>query len=162
MSESRLQPHPEPGRPLSIRAIVIGGVLVSLVGAAAVVTLLYFYSGGTARDRAGLDVVRTAGTLVVGTGGAIALLLTARRQRYTELTLEHQRDVAATVERDTVEQRITELYTRAVHQLGNDKAPVRLGGLYALERLAQNNPGQRQTIVDVICATAPRRRRAPR
>ncbi|WP_431912991.1 hypothetical protein [Nonomuraea jabiensis] len=29
---------------------------------------------------------------------------------------------------------------------------MRPAGLYALERLAQNNPGQRQTIVDVICA----------
>jgi hypothetical protein len=29
-------------------------------------------------------MVRTAGTLVIGTGGAVAML-TARRQRYTEL-----------------------------------------------------------------------------
>jgi hypothetical protein len=135
----------EPGRPLTIQAIVIGGLLVGFLGAAVVAALLYFYGGGTDRDRAGLDLVRTAGTLVVGTGGAVALLLTARRQRYTELTLEHQREVA-------VEQRITELYTRAIDQLGNDQAPVRLGGLHALERLAQNNPTQQQTIVDVICA----------
>lgn len=47
---------------------------------------------------------------------------------------------------------ITELYTHAVDQLGAKDAPVRLGGLYALERLAQNNPTQRQTIVNVICA----------
>lgn len=118
----------------------------------AVVALLYFYGGGTDRDRAGLDVVRTAGTLVVGIGGAIALLLTARRQRSTELTLYHQREVAAVNERNAAEQRITDLYTRAVDQLGSGQAPVRLGGLHALERLAQNNPAQRQTIVDVICA----------
>jgi uncharacterized protein YjbI with pentapeptide repeats len=152
MSESRQQPDPKPGRPLSTRAIVIGGVLIGLVGAAAVVALLHFYGGGTERDKAGLDVVRTAGTLLVGTGGAIALLLTARRQRSTEQTLEHQRAVAAANERDVTEQRLTELYTRAVDQLGSERAPVRLGGLYALERLAQNNSDQRQTIVDVICA----------
>jgi hypothetical protein len=29
---------------------------------------------------------------------------------------------------------------------------VRLAGLYALEHLAQDNPGHRQTIVNVICA----------
>lgn len=29
---------------------------------------------------------------------------------------------------------------------------MRLGGLYALERLAQDNPGQRKTIVNVVCA----------
>src|SRR5262249_33582048 len=45
-----------------------------------------------------------------------------------------------------------ELYTKAVEQLGSDKAPVRLGGLYALERLAQDNSAHRQTIVNVICA----------
>jgi uncharacterized protein YjbI with pentapeptide repeats len=142
----------EPDRPLSKRTIVLGGVLVGVVGAVAIAALLYFYGGGTDQARIGLDVVRTAGTLVVGTGGAIALLLAARRQRSTELTLEHQREVAATAAQDAVERRITELYTRAVDQLGNDKAPVRLGGLHALERLATNDPDQQQTIVDVICA----------
>ncbi len=92
-----------------------------------------------------LDAIRTAGTLVVGTGGAVALLLTARRQRYTELTLVHTTN-------DATERRITELYTKAADQLGSDKAPVRLAGLHALERLAHNTPEQRQTIVDVICA----------
>jgi hypothetical protein len=53
---------------------------------------------------------------------------------------------------DAVERRITDLYTKAVEQLGSDKAPVRLGGLYALERLAQDNKHQRQTIVNVLCA----------
>ena len=47
-----------------------------------------------------------AGTLVIGTGGAVALLLTARRQRYTELALVH-------TDRDATERRITELYTKA-------------------------------------------------
>ncbi|MEU3767893.1 hypothetical protein AB0E55_22815 [Amycolatopsis keratiniphila] len=45
-----------------------------------------------------------------------------------------------------------ELYTKAVEQLGSEKTPVQLGGLYALERLAQDNESQRQTIVSVICA----------
>jgi hypothetical protein len=53
---------------------------------------------------------------------------------------------------DATERRVTELYTKAADQLGSDKAPVRLAGLYALERLAQDSPGQRQTIVNVICA----------
>lgn len=46
----------------------------------------------------------------------------------------------------------TDRYGKAVEQLGNEQALVRLGGLYALEQLAQNNPALRQTIVDVICA----------
>ena len=83
--------------------------------------------------------------VVIGTGGAVALLLTARWQRYTELALVH-------TDRDATERRITELYTKAADQLGSKKAPVRLAGLHALERLAQNTPEQRQTIMDVICA----------
>jgi hypothetical protein len=53
---------------------------------------------------------------------------------------------------DATERRVTELYTKAADQLGSDKAPVRLAGLYALERLAQDNPSQRPTIVNVICS----------
>lgn len=142
----------EPARPLSVRAIVLGTVAAVVVAIVAFVGLIYLYGDGTDRDQAQLDVVRTAGTLVLGTGGAVALLLTARRQRYTELTLEHQREVAAASAHDAAERHITELYSRAVDQLGNEQAPVRLGGLHALERLAQDNPTKRQTIVDVICA----------
>ncbi|UBU11258.1 pentapeptide repeat-containing protein [Nonomuraea gerenzanensis] len=46
----------------------------------------------------------------------------------------------------------TDRYGKAVEQLGSDAAPVRLGGLYALEQLAENNPALRQRIVDVISA----------
>lgn len=137
-------------RPLSTRAIVLWAVFVLGVAVASVVVLWWLYRG--AEPRVQLDAIRTASAITVAAGGAVALLLAARRQRSTEETLEHQREVAAAAERDAAEQRITELYTRAVDQLGGEKAPVRLGGLHALERLAQKNPDQRQTIVDVICA----------
>jgi hypothetical protein len=115
-------------------------VVVAVVGW---VVLRRLYGGQGAPVQ--LDVIRTAAALVIGTGGAVALLLTARRQRYTELALVHTTT-------DATERRITELYTKAADQLGSEKAPVRLAGLHALERLAQNTPEQRQTIVDVICA----------
>ena len=85
------------------------------IGAAAFVVLLRRY-GGTGAE---LDAIRTASAITVAAGGATALLLAARRQQSTEQTLEHERENAA-------EQRITELYTRAVDQLGAEKAPVRL------------------------------------
>jgi hypothetical protein len=92
-----------------------------------------------------------------GTGGAVALLLTARRQRYTELTLIHTTSGAT-------ERRITELYTKAADQLGSDKAPVRLAGLHALERLAQNTPEQLRPswMWCVPTCACPTRRRTPR
>jgi hypothetical protein len=78
-------------------------------------------------------------------GGASALLLAFRRQRSTEQALVH-------ADRDATERRITELYAKAADQLGSDQAPVRLAGLYALERLAHSTAEHRQAIVDVICA----------
>ncbi|MFC3895631.1 pentapeptide repeat-containing protein [Lentzea rhizosphaerae] len=135
---------------LTGRSILVGSVVVLGIGVTAAVLLIRHYGGGSASQQ--LDVIRTAGTIVVGTGGAVALLLTARRQRYTELTLAHQREVAISTEFDATERRITELYTKAADQLGSEKAAVRLAGLYALERLGESSPGQRQTIINLLCA----------
>jgi hypothetical protein len=137
---------------LTTRAIVLGASSIIAVGLIMLVLLLAFFGSGSARDQARLDAFRTAGTTVVGIGGAVALLLAARRQRTTELTLELQQDVAANAAHDADERRFTEVYSKAADQLGNDKAPVRLAGLYAMERLGQANPPQRQMIVNVVCA----------
>jgi hypothetical protein len=99
-----------------------------------------------------VDAIRIGLTVGAGTGGVIVLLLAARRQWLAERTQAHQEDVAATVQLDATERRITELYTRAVDQLGHEHAPVRLGGLYALERLADNYSEHRQSVVEVVCA----------
>ncbi|GGM84664.1 hypothetical protein GCM10012275_64210 [Longimycelium tulufanense] len=107
--------------------------------------LLTEAAGASDPSRARIEAMRTALTVGAGTGGGVVLLLAARKQWLSERAQAHNED-------DASERRITELYTKAVEQLGSDKAPVRLGGLYALERLAQNNPSHRQTIVDVICA----------
>ena len=110
-----------------------------------------------------VEAIKAGLTVAAGTGGAAALLLAARRQWLQErdqshreetdaANQAHQQRLAAITELDATERRITDLYTKAVDQLGSEKAPVRLGGLYALERLAQDNPNHRQTIVNVICA----------
>lgn len=116
------------------------------VGAAVAVTLLWvFLSGADPADARRLDAIRTASSLVIGAGGAAALLLAARRQRYVELDLEQK-------EHDADERRVTELYGKAADQLGSEKAPVRLAGVYALERLGQDQPKHRQTIMNLFCA----------
>lgn len=164
-------------RVLSPVAIWVAAALIVLTGVGVAVWLLlvYGHAGSDAANQ--LDAIKTAGTVVVGTGGGAALLLAARRQRSAEIALKqkewdqvaaartlalqervasenalHQVRVAEASEADAAERRITEQYTKAVELLGSGKAPARLGGLYALERLAQNNPDQRQVIIDVICA----------
>ena len=121
---------------------------VVIVAFIVTVWLLAIASGakpGTDRANARLDAVRTGLAAGAGAGAAVGLMLAFRRQH-------HQEIATVLTDLDATERRITELYAKAVEQLGNDKAPVRLGGLYALERLAQDNPEHRQTIVDVICA----------
>lgn len=146
-------------RILSNRTIAFSAVVLLLIAAAACWLLLSLYGQGTDADKARLESVRTVGTIVLGAGGMIALLLGARRQQTAEqdaatkrhdLVLREQSN--ADVRHDAEERRISDLYLKAVEQLGSDKAPVRLAGLYALERLAQDNPAQRQTIANVISA----------
>ncbi|HEX5403186.1 MAG TPA: pentapeptide repeat-containing protein [Pseudonocardiaceae bacterium] len=184
-SPSEIVPDPDPSpQPalaeddvsvLSNRAITWTTVLVIIIGIGLAILLLIKFGNGQHPGQ--LDAIKTAGTIVVGAGGAVALWLTARRQRTTELGLrqkqrdqlavdrafrfqqeqaeqarQHQERVAAAAEADAEARRITELYTRGADQLGSPQSPVRLAGLYALERLAQGNPGQRQTIVHVLCA----------
>lgn len=50
------------------------------------------------------------------------------------------------------EGQITERYTRAIDQLGHAELNVRLGGIYALERIARDSPADRLTIGEVLTA----------
>ena len=89
---------------------------------------------------------------VAAAGGLAALLLAVRRQRLAERTHALALQTQKHTERDARDRRVTELYTKAVELLGSTDAAVRLGGLYALDRLAQDNIEQRQPIVNVVCA----------
>ena len=89
---------------------------------------------------------------LVGIGALGTFWINSRNVRLTAETLGLAEQSQKDTVKDAIERRVTELYTKAADQLGSEKAPVRLAGLYALERLAQDNPSQRQTIVNVICA----------
>ncbi len=146
-------------RLLSNRTIAVSAVVLVLVAATACWVLLSRYGQGTDADKARLESVRTVSTIVLGAGGFIALLLAARRQQTAEHDLATKRNDLLLREQankdarhDAAERRISDLYLKAVEQLGAEKAPVRLAGLYALERLAQDNPAHRQTIINVLSA----------
>lgn len=113
-------------------AAAIWGVTEWLLGTADDAT------AGTDRAKVRVDAVRTGLAAGAGAAAVVTLGLAFRRQ-------EHQ-------EYDTAERRVTELYNAAAEQLGSDKAPVRLTALYTLERLANDNPPHRQTIVNIISA----------
>lgn len=146
--------------------IWFASAVIVVLGVAVAVWLLAAFGHGDAQERNQLEAIKTAGTVVVGTGGAAALLLSARRQRSAEIALRQkdldqaavarthalQERMAEDARLDAAERRLTELYSTAVDQLGSERLAVQLGGLYAVERLGQSSPGQRQTIVNVLCA----------
>lgn len=148
-----------PLRPMPGWAIWLGLAMVVAVGTLTGWGLVTAFGSGSAQDKAHLEAIKLAGSIAVGTGGAAALVLAARRQRATELGVQQQEQAqrlqerrAADARHDADERRVTELYTAAAPQLASESAPVRMAGMYALERLGQANPDHRQTIVNLFCA----------
>jgi len=47
---------------------------------------------------------------------------------------------------------VTDRYTRAIEQLGSEKLDVRIGGIYALERVARDFPRDQPTVIAVLAA----------
>jgi hypothetical protein len=97
--------------------------------------------------------------VLVLTGAGIGAAVTLRQIRISQGQLQATREQMQHTLETTQQQlnlteqgQVTDRYTKAVEQLGHEKAPVRLGALYSLEHLAQDNPNYRQTVVDVVCA----------
>ncbi|WP_165781236.1 pentapeptide repeat-containing protein [Streptosporangium minutum] len=47
---------------------------------------------------------------------------------------------------------VTDRYTKAIEQLGSDKLDIRLGGIYALERIARDSARDHPTVMEVLAA----------
>lgn len=123
--------------------VVLGSTL-------SVTLLLALVDAATVTDQ--IDLIKTGLAIGAGTGGAVGLVLAGRRQWSTEQAHRVAEQSAADARHDATERRITDLYSKAADQLGSDKAAVRLAGLYSLERLAQDTPALRQTVVNLLCA----------
>ena len=52
----------------------------------------------------------------------------------------------------TEQGQVTDRYTKAIEQLGADKLDVRIGGVYALERVARDSPRDHPTVMEVLAA----------
>ncbi len=153
---------------LTDNGVTAAATLVAGIGIAALATMWFIAGDAPQAERAKLQIeaLKYGVGFFAAAGAVAALLLAVRRQRLSEqaheLALEAQRlsernhqlarEAQDHTRTDAAERRVTDLYTKAVEQLGHADAAVRLGGLYALERVAYNNPGQRQTIVNVLCA----------
>jgi hypothetical protein len=91
---------------------------------------------------------KTIAYIIGGLLAVIGIILTFRRIR----VLERQVQIAQ-------EEQITERFTRAIEQLGSDKVSIRLGGIYALERIANDSDKDYWPIMETLTACV--RERAP-
>ena len=91
-------------------------------------------------------------TLGAGLVAAAALVFTALNfsllRRNSEQADQWQRRTHELTEQGQV----TDRYTKAIEQLGSDKLDVRLGGIYALERIARDSPKDHPTVMEVLTA----------
>lgn len=94
------------------------------------------------------NLVWSLATLVGGAAAGIGLILAARRTK----AANHQAEAALTQTKTAFESLVTERFTKAVEQLGDEKRAVRLGAIYALERIAKDSARDRDTIVETLAA----------
>ena len=88
-----------------------------------------------------LDVVRAAIGVAAFFGAVLAGVYAYRKQRLAEGDA-----------RQSDAEQLAGRYATAAEQLGHEKAAVRLAGVYAMARLADDWPEERQTCIDVLCA----------
>ena len=133
-------------RALSIVAITLAAAALITAVVLAPGWIVEVDLGGQAVSTAErLDAVNAARTTVLQAVGGLVLTLGAyatwRRLRINEEELRASRDG-----------QITERYSRAIEHLGSESRDVRIGGVYALERVARNSAEDRDAIVAVLCA----------
>jgi hypothetical protein len=101
-----------------------------------------------------VDATRTALLAVLaGSIAVVGAVYTARTFALNRRTYEHARETTRQGHELDQARLTTERFTRAVDQLGNkDSLDVRLGGIYALERLARESQEDRGSIIEILTA----------
>jgi hypothetical protein len=106
------------------------------------------------------DLVQALGLITAGVAGAIGIFFTWRGQRITQEGLQGTRKQAEENIRLAEQGQLTERFTRAIDQLGatddhgNPRLEIRLGGIYALERIDKESPERayHSTVMEVLTA----------
>src|SRR3712207_902928 len=149
----------------------VSGLLIGVVIAVVVLLVIVVVIGGglwalseawlgpsTPKEKK--EFVQAIGVLLAGFVGAIGLLFTWRNQRLTQRSLEDTRRNTQEQIRLTEQGQLTERFTRAIDQLGatdddgNPRLEIRLGGIYALERIDKESPERayHSTVMEVLTA----------
>jgi hypothetical protein len=94
----------------------------------------------------------------VATGAALlaGLYFTGRTLRLNALATRQQHDIQTRTLQLSERGQITDRFSRAVDQLGSDKLDGRLGGIFALERIAVDQLAGRNSALENAPPTTPR------
>lgn len=113
-------------------------------------------TNGLKADQRAAEVGRVRTALLAVLAGGIAVvgaIYTARTFALNRQTYEHARETSRQSHELDEARLTTERFTRAVDQLGNTHSlDIRLGGIYALERLARESPHDHGPIVEILTA----------
>lgn len=97
-----------------------------------------------------------AGTLIQGFGGlffVVTAFFSWQNMKSTQRSVSVAEDNLKETRRSILiseEKQVTERFTQAINQLGSDEITVRVGGIYALERIAKDSDKDHWTIIEVL------------
>lgn len=115
----------------TIVAVIVGVIFLSGTGA--------WVWAAYRSDREDIIPIATFVGATVLAYAALKQASTASRRHYAQTEADRKR-------------RITDSFTKAVEQLGSDKLEVRVGSIFALERLSYESPLEHYTIMEVLAA----------
>lgn len=148
-----------------VLAILGFGLLALALGAVAVFVLPPYLAPRSAFTNAG-DAVRAQndvrGVMVQVAGGLVLLVGAYVTWRQLQLSRESMRQtmeatnaqLKAAQDQLTVdrESQLTQRFAQAVDLLGSEQIVVRIGGIYALERLARNSAADAGAVAELLCS----------
>lgn len=85
-------------------------------------------------------------------GAAFGAWATLRQVAATREQVRTQVEQVQLLQLATQETQRIELFTRAVDHLGGSMVDVRIGGIYALERVGRSNPRDHEAICELLCS----------
>ncbi|WP_093797196.1 pentapeptide repeat-containing protein [Streptomyces sp. Wb2n-11] len=105
---------------------------------------------GATSSRQGLDWARRTELIAVVLGVLLSPLIAAAGIWYSNNQVRDQLKISSQELNVTQEGQITDRYTKAVESLDKKAMDVRLGGIYALQRIMEDSPRDHPTIANVL------------
>jgi uncharacterized protein YjbI with pentapeptide repeats len=98
------------------------------------------------------DLIQIIVTALPGLAAFVALIFTWQSINATTDATNHQLNATNHQLRIAEQGQVTDRYNQAITNLGSSSVDVRLGGIYALQRIMQDSPRDQPTVVAVLCA----------